>query len=310
MKQNKLSLISLVCIVLAVVVIFITNSCKNKNLPDIQKQEQRAEIVQTVPKENTETDILPKRDIDVGVNRPVQLSYKSKNDVLALRKKYVSNSIFSIPDYEPSVAVFGQIADGKPWYSTEICKDSKTNLPVITGLSEESRFINNPSMLVALEYPFLWSSVNNREFCNSSENQLIPVKISYSKSNNEIIVKYSKLPFDANPPFFYQFNGINASDLGYKYAYVDLKKSTLKFKFSYSSNNLSTDVQEFQNFIHLGGSCNYDGGCNNGSPRQFFTEFNYNENSGGGELYIKLWRSRPFNKDVSADINERIIIEN
>ena len=126
-----------------------------------------------------------------------------------------------------------------------------------------------------------------------------------------IIVKYYHLPFTTNNnPSFYMFNGVNARDLGYKYAYLDKKKSTYDVDFI-SSDNLSTGIQEFQNFIHLGSSCGHEGGCNNGSPRQHFLEFKSNETSYNYEnryIQIKLWKNKPKSPEDPADITERIIL--
>ena len=246
----------------------------------------------------------------VTVNPQVPLSYKTKEEIYNIRRRAVQNSIFDSTNYRPSNEVFGQIVSNKPWYSSNICKDRNTKLPKIAGPSEESRFINNPTMLVALEFPFLWSSTDNPEFCESRTNQLMPRSITYYKSKNQIVVKYSKLPFEANGNFFYQFNGVNAADLGYKYAYVDLKNSTLRPRFKNSSDNISNNIQEFRNFIHLGYSCQHEGGCNNGSPRQPALEFGYNENDGAGSIYIKLWKSRPYSPFEQPDITEIIVIQN
>ena len=308
-QEDKLNILSIICIVIALLILLYIYFSKNKNLSQIPKQAQGNNIVHIIPNEREASDILPSRDKKVRLNQPIELSYKSKEDIFALRKKYVAKSIFSIPNYEPSQVVFGQIVSGKPWIGIDICLDPKTKHSVITGPSEETRFIANPSMLVAIEYAFAWDNKYGYEFCNSFENQLIPIGINYKKSDNEIIVKYSKLPFNAYAPYTYTFNGINAHDLGYNYAYVDLKKSTLNLKFPNLPNNLSTGVQQFHNYIHLGSSCGHEGGCNNGSPRQPSMEFEYNPRNQGGEIYIKLWRQRPLNKNMPADINERIIIE-
>ena len=56
--------------------------------------------------------------INVEINHPTPLSYKTKKEVYDLRKKYVKKSIFDIPNYEPSDEVFGGIEDNKPWIST------------------------------------------------------------------------------------------------------------------------------------------------------------------------------------------------
>ena len=244
----------------------------------------------------------------VYVNPPVELSGKTKAEIYDIRRSYVEKSIFDSTNYKPSNSVFGEIIDGKPWYSANFCRDNKTGLPRITGPSEESRFINNPTMLVALEYPFLWRDVKDMSFCVHPTNQLLPRYIAYSKSKNEITVAYYWLPFDAQPPFFYQFNGLNAADLGYKYAYVDMEKSTFKPDFTEKSNNLSTDVQKFKNFIHLGFSCEHESGCNNGSPRQPNLEFNVKKGEAKGEIYIKLWKSQPSSVNDKPDITEKIVI--
>ena len=122
----------------------------------------------------------------VTVNPQVPLSYKSKEDVYAIRRSAVKKSIFSDSGYEPSSQVFGQIVSNKPWYGSNICRDINTRLPQITGPSEESRFINNPTMLVAIEFPFLYT--DNRSFCTSLVNQMMPKPIMYSKSRNMISV--------------------------------------------------------------------------------------------------------------------------
>ena len=311
MKINNLGLLSVACVLLALFSLKYYFDSKVNSAPGKTENAIVSSVSKTMQANGSSTSniILPDSDVDVDVNYPVSLSYKSKEGIYALRKKYVQKSIFNIQNYQPSDEVFGQIVSGKPWYSLEICKDINTKLAKVEGASEEARFLVNPTMLVAIEYPFLWSDTDNSEFCNSSVNQLIPTRISYSKSKNEITVNYAKLPFSANEPYFYDFNGVNANDLGYKYVYVDLSKSTFKPRFTNSSNNVSTRVQEFQNFIHLGSSCRHEGGCNNGSPRQPNLEFNMNQGEGRAEIYIKLWRTKPASEKQEADITEKIVIE-
>ena len=79
-----------------------------------------------------------------------------------------------------------------------------------------------------------------------------------------------------------------------------------------NEDNLGTSVHEFQNYIHVGGSCGREGGCNNGSPRQSFSEFKSNAtkyNYQNREIYIKLWKSMPTSPQSPADITERIILK-
>lgn len=261
-------------------------------------------------------DVNVRRDINsdpyvVQVNLPVELSGKTRDEVYEIRRHYVRTSIFDADNYQPSNQVYGQIVDGKPWYGQSICWEDfdGEKRASITGPSEESRYINNPTVLVAIEFPFGFTEATDYEFCNSPVNRMIPTYISYSKSKNEITVKYDSLPHKAKDQYYYQFNGQNAVDLGYKYMYVDMLRSTFKPDFSDKENNPSTSIQEFKNFIHVGYSCNRDGGCNNGSPRQPNLEFNYGKRDGAGEIYIKLWKNKPFTVMQKPDIAERIIIE-
>lgn len=247
---------------------------------------------------------------DLGVNTLLYLSGKSKQDIYKMRKRAVETSLFATPNYQPSEEVFGGIESGKPWSSAEPCNEKTGGAVRITGFSEESRFINNPNMLVAVEYPFTWNN-QPQSWCEDKNNQLVPTSIKYSKSKNEIIVTYYAIPFMApvGNKWFYTLNGLNARDLGYKYAYIDNSKSTYKPHFT-DSNNITNSVIEFQNYIHVGGSCGHSGGCNNGSPRQSFLEFQDNftdYNYKNREMYIKLWKNRPNSPKDPADIVERIV---
>ena len=248
--------------------------------------------------------------IEIPYNFPDSLSGKTKEEVFELRKEYVAKSIFASDDYSPSEEVFGEIESGKPWIALNICLNPATSASRTTGRSEEARFINNPTILVALEHPFSFQE-NDVSWCTNKKNNLIPRRILYDKDNNEISVFYRKLPFKTNSGDFYTFNGINARDFGYKYAYVDLSKSTYHPEFAHEEN-VSNTITEFQNYIHLGGSCGVEGGCNNGSPNQPMLNF-YNhrtEMSGkNGMIYIKLWKNPPASPDDEPDIVEKIILE-
>ncbi len=281
--------------------IFISNN-DNKNTSQIDK----TTIAKNIPDNKNDTITIP-------INPPTELSYKLKENIYNLRKYYVKNSIFNTDNYEPSEAVFGNIVSGKPWIANDICKNWQTKATKIDGPSEEARFINNPAILVAIEYPFTFSNYEDPSWCKDPISTITPKSLTYNKSTKEITVTYEKLPFSTlGNKSFYTFNGLNAKDLGYKYAYIDKSKSTYDIDFS-NEYNISSDIIEFQNFIHLGGSCNVPGGCNNGSPRQSYLEFK-NEKSGNYEtkneiIYIKLWKHSPSSKDAKADITEKIILE-
>ena len=103
----------------------------------------------------------------------------------------------------------------------------------------------------------------------------------------------------------YEINGVNAKDFGYNYIYLDKSKSTYNINFV-SNDNISTSVKDINNFIHLGGSCRVEGGCNNLSPERRDLKFTPSTVAAGvsnPSLYIKLWKSMPSSPNDEADLN-------
>ena len=277
------NIIAFVLLILAILCIIYNQTISEyfntkTRIPKAQEQQitQNTKENQAAPKIISYTPINAEGIINIEVNRPTPLSGKSKKEVYDIRKNYVEKSIFKNQNYQPAEEVFGQIADGKPWIENYIChKEDGGPLP-INGIAEETRFINNPTILIGLEYPFWFHNVTNPEFCDTDLSTMIPLSVSYDSSAKEITVEYRHLPFSTkNDHTFYVFNGLNAKDFGYKYVYLDKEKSTYDIEFT-NESNISKDVYEFYNFIHLGYACNVEGGCNNGSPRQQFAEFKNN----------------------------------
>jgi len=302
--MNKNYIVVILLVLAALCIIF------NTQISDTFTKHQQTQKVAT---KEADVNIEPVITgvVDIPVNPPTTLSYKTKKEIYSLRTNFVQNSIFKNPAYKPSDEVFGNIESGKPWMSIDICKDLSTKLIRVDGPSEEARFINNPALLVAIEYPFTFTNEDVQDWCTDSVSTLIPQKITYHGNTKEIVVQYEKLPFTTNGNnSFYTFNGLNARDLGYHWAYIDSEKSTYKVDFV-NSDNISNQIVEFQNYIHLGSSCGHSSGCNNGSPRQTYLEFkedNTEYNYTGQEIYIKLWKSKPNSPSAKPDIVERIIL--
>ena len=168
--------------------------------PTQQSMQQNNNII----RENYIQQNLSQGDRVIPVNGTTALSYKSKQEVFEARKKYVSESLFAYPGYEPSDKVFGQIEDGKPWIS--ISMGRKNGISETDGLSEESRFINNPSLLVAADYSHITMSADERyNYLNA-----MPSSIKYNKEENLIEVIYPNMHIRGN----YDLNGLNARDVG------------------------------------------------------------------------------------------------
>ncbi len=253
--------------------------------------------------------------INIKINQMECFSGKTKQEIYDIRKKYVAKSIFKSDNYEPSEEVFGQIEDGLPWRSvfTEVC----TNSPIAEtrGFSEESRFINNPILLIGLRNGsgINVSDKNNinikLDFCDGRVSWIFPDKITYSKNKKTITVYYNDLHILPTKFISYYIETINAQDFGYKYGKMIPNN---KISFKNPKDNISTRIYEFQDFIHKGDSCGVEGGCNNCSPYIEGYEFSplldyFNKEK--KTIEFKLWKTKPQKDDVEADMNYRIVFD-
>ena len=253
----------------------------------------------------------------IKVNPLSEYDYLSKQEIYNIRKKHVNNSLFASANYEPDERIFGSIADNKPWWGTITCGQLNYKGDYhekIEGHSKVSAQINNPNALVGLSLPFLpWEESYNQEFCTGEYGRFLPLSIQYDKKDNLIVAKYKLterfLKYRASvngkmTRYPIQLSGLNAKDFGYDYVYIyDLKNVSM---FS-ENNNITEDVKRFTDYIHLGGSCGYKDGCNNISPLQYdkiITVTNL-----PAEINLKLWRKKPANKFIKADMYYRIIFD-
>ena len=132
---------------------------------------------------------------------------------------------------------------------------------------------------------------------------LMPVKINYSKDDNMIKVVFEVSQYKGELGRNFLLKGLNAKDLGFKYAYADKIDNVVFIK---QDGNISDDVYEFKDFIHVGFACGVKGGCNNGSPNQ--KELHYMVMRYPATIHLKLWKKIPKNTDAKADINYLIIM--
>ncbi len=236
----------------------------------------------------------------IPVNPMSDLNNKTKTEIYVQRKLFVENTIFKNRNYKPSVEVFSQIADKKPWLGIEALTCYGKGPNAYKGLSEESRYINNPTVLVGLDRVSF--DEKPRKQC-SPVDYLMPVKINYSKDENTIKVIFEVSAYKGSLGSDFLLKGLNARDLGFKYAYAD---NINNIAFIQDKNNVSTNVYAFQDFIHLGTACGVKGGCNNGSPNQ--KELHYTVMKYPASIHLKLWKKIPKNTDAKADINYLIIM--
>ncbi len=252
------------------------------------------------------------------INPASEYDYLSKQQIFDIRKQHVKNSLFDKENYEPNTTVFGSIVDNKPWWGSIKCNqlnykgDYHEN---IQGPSKVSVLMNNPNALVGLSMPYIpWDIGTNKEFCTSDYSNFSPISLQYDEKDKLIIAKYYltknflKLRTKVNnryTRYLIQLSGLNARDFGYDYMYIF---DTKNIKMYSEYNNATEDISTFRDYIHQGGSCKFKDGCNNISPMQ--NDLIFSVKSLPAEINIKLWKKKPINKYIKADMYYKIIFEN
>ncbi len=235
------------------------------------------------------------------VNAPMDFNYKSKDEIYEIRKKFVGQSLFKNPDYEPNESIFGQIENGVQWIALKYQLYSTASAE---GYSEESRFINNPSALIMLDLPY-----NNATYGRywGEDMYLLPESVKYYKADNAVKVVYSMRKFfnEIHPAhkdkFLYSLDGLNARDFGYPYIFV--YEST---NITFHPESVKDNVGEIQKFIHLGMSSGFP--RNNGSP--FQEDLGLRIDRLPAYVKIKLWRKYPKSAANEADIMTELYFNN
>ncbi len=240
-----------------------------------------------------------KKEVTIPINPPTSYSGRTKDSILSERKSYVAK-VFNLPNYKPSENIFGGIADNKPWIGLKgaYCDGWQTTKGRTDGVSEESVFMNNPLGLVMIEMPYYTYSIKSS--C-PTEAKLLPTKITASKDSINVYYNLSTyhnnfVQEEGKKYAIYYLKPINAKDLGYEWGYVANKKN---LGFS-SQSSIEDNVYNFLDFIHLGGACQVEGGCNNGSPNQVELEFAPDGFPAYMQLY--LWRQRPNHPNANPDM--------
>lgn len=216
--------------------------------------------------------------LNLAINPASELDFKSKNEILELRR----SAVFQHPEllaykYEPDSQVFGRIVDGKPWWGLEGQLFYDSGPRSIEGLSEESRFLNNPFLLAAADmvldgYTYDKGNYSSNadlartalpRFCQPDSIYFYPPQaredVTYNVSRFlKESARIVELPKQLSSAKF-DIVAYNARDFGYNY---------LAIMPQYSRNISITHDHPvaINQFIHCGNSCGYPGGCNNMSP--------------------------------------------
>lgn len=260
--------------------------------------------------------ITPNEKMEKLVINPLSVyTGKTKNDILKIREGFVKTSMFNNANYAPDQKVFGLIADKKPWWGIDyiICTDKNT--PVNkrgNGLSEESRYINNPNLLVGVQMSKSFiKTADLKDFCSDRSLLFIPESINYDKENKLIIVKYkgSKniLKKMNKRGIEYILVGLNAKDFGYEWVYANNYNNILFAPRSLDEKMVNKKPQMFYDSVRLGHACGIEGGCNNTSPYQPNMTFMFKNLP--ANMTLSLWKNKPIFKNQPADIYLKMIFE-
>jgi hypothetical protein len=241
--------------------------------------------------------------INIPINPLMELNGMSRDDIFALRQKYIHQIPSLAPaNYQPNMDVFGQIQDGKPWWGVLGFYYYGPGQESIEGPSYYSQFIANPYLLVGITtqaYYVKDSSIVPKDLTP------MPTKLIWEKNGTwgQVIYNISDFNQEAQSDHFssseiLNLELINARDFGFKFFSIDSSQS--------SGIKASVDkIIPLIQFIHTGGSCGYPGGCNNRSPTQADLVFNFTGLP--ARVYLKLWKNQV--NDVSQKEDMDFIID-
>ena len=226
--------------------------------------------------------------LDIPVQMPIELNFRTKADVLELRKRYVelTPNLVAAP-YQPSESVFGAIEDGKPWWGLRGQSVWGPGPRSSEGPAEESRFILNP---------FLLAGANPAIVEIWDEDKVTEEDLQRSDFNQDLNNWRAKLKTDKIIPAF-GVAAYNAVDFNLNYVYVDTAKSI----HIENVNKPPQEAVKIAHYLHCGGTCQIPGGCNNMSPEmKEIDRIKYTALP--ARAWVSLWRAKPSNVNVKPDM--------
>lgn len=257
--------------------------------------------------------------IAIPITDPRDLNFKARSEILGERSRIVQSFPLLKGTYQPSEEVFGHLENKKPWwgyYGMYVYRQGRRS---IEGPAKESRFILNPYLLVGADatnvgvvdvstvtpdvlkkpgFPFVWPAKNLKWSPKESSAAVTYDVTAYEKS----LKTFSKYVVNNNPHITkFSLIAYNARDFGFNYIYPDTAKGrNVQNRFKEKAPIL------IKQYIKVGTSCGYPGGCNNMSP--LMPELDYMELKGGlpAVLPIKLWKQKPRSVDEKPDFTYTI----
>jgi len=200
--------------------------------------------------------------VDIAIQSPIELDFLSKAEVYQLRIAAVDKyPALLAHDYAPADSVFGQIVDGLPWWGLEGQFFYGGGEKSISGLSEESRFILNPYLLVAADFYDNWGGKISTADLPTFTLTCLPHSFRWWPQQARAEVSYYASCVKRGGNYTFDLISYNARDLNLNYIYVSYQDS-----LNITHPDIPTAAYEIPHFIHQSSSCGYPGGCNNMSP--------------------------------------------
>lgn len=240
--------------------------------------------------------------VEVSLNDVVELDFKSKAEIYSMRKAYAQkHEELLLGDYFPSEAVFGAIEDGKPWWGLKGQLCNGNGAESIEGPSEEARFIANPFLLLGLDEDTGFVITGASCFPVYPR----PLRLVWHPKESRAQVTYDMTRFYREKKMLgvdtgnriFMLDNLNARDFGFNYVYAVPALS--KGIDVPAGSGIFTEPSELKSYIHTGGSCGIQGGCNNRSPKQ--DHLHILQPKPPASLYVKLWTNKPSSVEQTAD---------
>lgn len=250
--------------------------------------------------------------LNLAINPPSEYDFQSRVEIENLRKSFANqHTELLLYQYTPMPAIFSQIEDGKPWWGLDGQVFFDSGSRSIDGLSEESRFINNPFMLACANMVLSGYHYESSKFPSKEDFALSGLPLECAPSQAVIYPRQSKEEITYNVTNFLQASAkivdlplqlgsapfdvvaYNARDFGFNYLAVSPR-------YSQNVNRTSDRPIEIAQHFHCGDSCGYNGGCNNMSPN-IEGLHSLSLKALPARAYVYLWRARPSSVDQAPD---------
>lgn len=280
---------------------------------------------------NTNTLLIGNRALldgpyELPVIDPQEFDGLTKPQIYRLRKQSVwQHPLLMDANYHPSDEVFGGIRDGSPWWGLQGQFYFGRGPRSPEGLSEESRFVLNPYLLVAPEFVGLLKSSGKLKwdraritqeqldsegfplYCAASSVTWWPAQsrmaVSYDLSGYlQQLNSFVTSPLNVEDATFTLVSG-NARDMNLNFLYVSPLESLRIEMFRGNDRPMEIDY-----FLHEGESCGCKGGCIDASPRQTALA-GYAIEALPARAEVLLWREEPESLSQTPEMRVTIRFE-